>query len=192
MGMELVHVFYKNGDNMTLKKSDINQPPCYFDKYINLVDEIEIPMAFAKSQVELDNLDLDKFKQIADTVYAEGKWTIKEILQHLIDAERVLSYRSLRIGRNDKTELPGFDEASFAANVCVKDRSLESIIAELKLVRKSTELLFESFSNEALQRTLKISGNQMSALAYGFAIIGHQKYHLNIIEECYLPMANQL
>jgi DinB superfamily len=174
-----------------MKKSDINQPPCYFDKYIDLVDDIELSAAFKQSLGELDNLDLAKYKQIGDKVYAEGKWTIKDILQHLIDAERVLAYRSLRIGRNDKTELPGFDEELFAANISTKDLSLESILDELKIVRKSTELLFATFRDEAAQRFLNISGNQMSALAYGFAILGHQTYHLKIIEERYFPLANQ-
>ena len=171
-----------------MKKSDINQPPCYFDKYINLIDDIEISVAFKRSIVELESLDLAKFKQIGDAVYAEGKWTVKDILQHLIDSERVLGYRSLCIGRNDPTELPSFDEEVFAANVSTKNRTLEEIIAELKIVRASTELLFESFDDTAMLRFLTIYGNQMSALAYGFAILSHQKYHLKIIEERYFPL----
>jgi hypothetical protein len=174
-----------------MKKSDIKQPPCYFDKYIDCVENVEISDAFKQSLAELDNLDLDKFKRIGDAVYATGKWTIKDILQHLIDSERVLAYRTLRIGRNDQTELPGFDEALFAENISTENRSLESIIAELKIVRTSTGLLFESFDDEAMQRFLNISGNQMSALAYGFAMLGHQKYHLEIIEERYFPLVNQ-
>jgi DinB superfamily len=174
-----------------MKKSDINQPPCYFDIYINCIDDIEISVAFKQTLDELDNLDLAEFKRIGDKVYAEGKWTIKQILQHLIDAERVLAYRSLRIGRNDKTILNGFDEALFAANASVKNRSLESIIDELKIVRQSTALLFASFDDEAMHRFITVSGNQMSALAYGFAILGHQKYHLKIIEEKYFPLVNQ-
>jgi hypothetical protein len=172
-----------------MKKSDINQPPCYFDKYIERVDDLDIFEAFKQSQIELENLDLDRFHQIGDAIYAEGKWTIKDIFQHLIDAEHILSYRSLRIGRNDKTELPGFDEALLAANVSTKDRNLESILDELKLLRKISEYLFESFNDEAMQRSAVINGNQMSVLAYGFAILGHQKYHLKIIEERYLPLS---
>ena len=171
-----------------MKKSDINQPPCYFDKYIDLVDDIELSAAFKQSIAELDNLDLAKFKQIGNAIYAEGKWTIKDILQHLIDSERVLAYRSLCIGRNDPTELPGFDEEIFAANVSTKNKTLEEIIAELKIVRASTELLFESFDDKAMHRFLTIYGNRMSALAYGFAIIAHQIHHLKIIEERYLGL----
>jgi DinB superfamily len=176
---------------MKSKRSDIDQPPCYFDKYIDLVEDIEISVAFKQSIKELDNLDLANFKQIGDKVYAEGKWTVKDILQHLIDAERVLAYRSLCIGRNDPTELPSFDEEIFAANVSTKNRTLEEIIAELKIVRASTELLFESFDDTAMHRSMTIYDNQMSVLAYGFAIIAHQIHHLNIIEEGYFPLANK-
>ncbi len=173
-----------------MKKSDINQPPCYFDKYIELVEDIEISAAFKQSINDLDNLDLAKFKQIGDAVYAEGKWTVKDILQHLIDSERVLAYRSLCIGRNDPTELPSFDEEIFAATVSTKNRTLEEIIAELKIVRASTELLFESFDDAAMHRFMTIYDNQMCVLAYGFAIIAHQIHHLKIIEERYFPLAN--
>jgi DinB superfamily len=174
-----------------MKRSDINQPPGYFDKYINLIDDIELSAAFKQSINQLDNLDLAKFEQISDAVYAEGKWTIKQILQHLIDSERVLGYRSLCIGRNDPTELPSFDEEIFAATVNTKNRTLEEIVAEMKIVRASTELLFESFDDTALRRSMTIYGNQMSVLAYGFAILSHQVHHLKIIEERYFPLANQ-
>ncbi|HXD29517.1 MAG TPA: DinB family protein [Pyrinomonadaceae bacterium] len=169
-------------------KSDIDQPPCYFDRYIDRVDDVEILDALNQSVTELENLPLEKLKQLEDVTYADHKWTIKEIFQHLIDAEHVLSYRALRIGRNDKTELPGFDQDLFAANVSTKGRSLERIVNELKLLRRVTGGLFESFDDEAELRSLVINGNQMSALAYGFAIVGHQKHHLRIIEEKYLPL----
>lgn len=171
-----------------MKKSEINQPPCYFDKYIDGVDDLEIFEALKQSQIELESLDLAKFDRIGDAVYAEGKWTVNDIFQHLIDAERILSYRCLRIGRNDKTILPGFDEALLAANVNTKGRSLETIVDQLILVRKTTECLFDSFDDHAMQRFAVVSGNRMSALAYGFAIVGHQKHHLRIIAEKYLPL----
>jgi hypothetical protein len=173
---------------LAMKKSDINQPPCYFDKYINCADDIDIAEAFKQSLAELDALDVTKLKQLGNAVYAEGKWTIKDIFQHLIDAERILAYRSLRIGRNDKTPYSGFDEALLAANVSTVNRSLESIVAELKTVRTATALLFESFTDEAVQRFIFSNDKQMSALAFGFTIVGHQKYHLKLIEEKYLPL----
>ena len=173
-----------------MKKSDINQPPCYFDKYINYVDDIELFEAFQQSHIELNSLDLAKFNQIGDQVYAAGKWTIKDIFQHLIDTEHILAYRALRIGRYDKTKLSGFDEQVLAKNVSTKNRTLESLVNELKLRREVTKLLFVSFTDEALQIIGTASEMQMSALAFGFTILGHQKYHLKIIEEKYLPLIN--
>lgn len=174
-----------------MRRSDIDQPRCYFNKYIDSIEDIELMQAFDESLLELDKLDLAKLKKVGDAVYAEGKWTIKDILQHIIDSEHILAYRALRIGRNDKTKLPGFEEAELAANVSTKEKSLEGLVDELKLRRQVTKLLFESFSDEALQYSLLNNGIQMSALAYGFTIMGHQRYHLKMIEEKYLPLVNQ-
>lgn len=171
-----------------MKKSDINQPPCYFDKYINCIADIELFEAFKQSQIELEQLDMEKLDHIGEAVYAPGKWTVKDIVQHLIDAERVMAYRALRIGRNDQTALPGFDQDLLAANVNTRRRGLKHLVDELTLLRQTTVQLFESFDEAALHRYTVINGNQMSALAYGFAIPGHQKYHLTLIEEKYLPL----
>jgi DinB family protein len=171
-----------------MKKSDINQPPCYFDKYMDCVADIELFEAFDQSQTELESLDLAHFKHVGDAVYTEGKWTIRDIFQHLMDAEHILSYRALRIGRNDNSLYTGFDEALLAANVSTKNRNLEIIVEELKLLRQVTKSMFGTFTDEALQRFTVVDGKQMSALAFGFTILGHQKYHLKMIEEKYLPL----
>jgi hypothetical protein len=171
-----------------MKKSDIEQPPCYFDKYINRIADLELFEAFNQSQTELETVDLAHFNQVGDAVYAEGKWTIKDIFQHLIDAEHILSYRALRIGRNDKSLYTGFDQALLAANVSTQNRRLEVIVDELKLLRQVTKFMFGTFTDEAMQRFTVVDGKQMSALAFGFAILGHQNYHLTMIREKYLPL----
>jgi hypothetical protein len=171
-----------------MKKSDINQPPCYFDRYIDYVADIEIVDALRASLAEIDSLDLVELSELGDAVYAEEKWAIKSIFQHLIDVERILSYRALRIARNDNTPLPGFDEAVLAQNAGAEKRSLDDLIAELKVARRSTSLLFASLDDESLQRSLVVEDKQISALAFGFTIVGHQKHHLKIIAEKYLPL----
>jgi hypothetical protein len=171
-----------------MKKSDINQPPCYFDRYINNVADIEVVDALKQSLSEIESFDLEELSKLGATTYAEDKWTIKDILQHLIDVEHILAYRALRIARKDKTPLPGFDEAQLAMNAHPERRSLNDLIAELKVVRQATSLLFQSLDNEALQQSAIVSDKQMSALAFGFTIVGHQKHHLRIIEEKYLPL----
>jgi DinB superfamily len=169
-----------------MKKSDIHQPPCYFDKYLSQVEDIELAAAFQYSQTQLEAIDLAKWNRVGNAVYAAGKWTIKDILQHLIDTEHILAYRALRIARNDPTPLTGFDEAVLAANVSTAHRTLESLIDELKLVREVTALIFATFNDEALLRPGIASGIQMSALAFGFTIVGHQIHHCKIINEKYL------
>ena len=171
-----------------MKKSDINKPACYFDRYIECCEDSEILQAFEESIRELESMDLSSIKAIGDSVYAEGKWTIKQIFQHLIDCEHILAYRALRIGRNDTTKLQGFNEQILADNVSVEGRTPESLIEEMKLRRKVTKLMFESFSDEQVQILGYTSDIQMSALALGFTIVGHQKHHFKIIENKYMPL----
>ena len=118
--------------------------------------------------------------------YAEGKWTIKDILLHLIDAERIFAYRALRIGRGDKTPLAGFEENGYVINANANSRSVESLINEFQLVRKSTLELFQNFSEEQLAYLGTSSDNIISVRAIGFIISGHQNHHLKVIVERYL------
>jgi hypothetical protein len=118
--------------------------------------------------------------------YLDGKWTIKDIIQHIIDAERIFSYRALRISRNDKTPLAGFEENCYVDNTNANTRDIEDLLTELVAVRQSTVLLFKSFSEEQLGKIGMASDNPISVRAIGFIIIGHQKHHLRIIEERYL------
>ena len=99
-----------------MNKNQINKMPEYFERYINYVPESDIIDALQKYDIEYLLEEKSTLKQIGHQVYAPGKWTIRDILQHVIDTERIFSYRALRIGRNDKTMLPGFDENFFASN----------------------------------------------------------------------------
>jgi len=118
--------------------------------------------------------------------YAEGKWTIKEILVHIIDDERIYAYRALRFARKDKTELPGFEQEDYAANSNANGRSIESILHEFETVRKSTISLFENFTEEMFSRSGIANGNNVSVRALGYHIAGHEKHHVNIIKDRYL------
>lgn len=173
-----------------MKKSEIVQPPCYFDKYIDLVDDIDIIDAIDNSVDEIKALDIATLNAIGDRVYEPGKWTIKDVFRHLIDTEHVLTYRALRFARLDPTELPGFDQDLFAANVDTSKQSIDEVIDELVQRHRTTRSMFSSFSDEGLQNLGTSSGIRMSALAFGFAVVGHQKYHLNIVKDRYFPLAN--
>ena len=118
--------------------------------------------------------------------YAEGKWTIKEIIGHLIDDERIYVYRALRFARNDQTELPGFEQEDYAAESGANERSLDNLLEEFAAVRRSTIALFNSFDDRVLTRSGIASGNVMSVRAIAFHLAGHELRHMNIIKERYL------
>lgn len=118
--------------------------------------------------------------------YAEGKWNLKEMLQHVIDTERVFAYRALCIARKDTTSLPGFNEVSYAANSKASDRSWDDLLAELECTRQSTNLLLLSFDEEQLQQQGLANNNPVSVNAIGFIIFGHLLHHKKIVEERYL------
>ena len=121
-----------------------------------------------------------------DFQYAIGKWTIKDLLLHLIDTERVFAYRALRISRNDATALSGFEENDYVIAANAAGREMKSIIEEYVSVRKATLTLYESFTNKQLLKIGKASNSSVSVRAIGCIIQGHEKHHMNIISERYL------
>ncbi len=118
--------------------------------------------------------------------YAEGKWTVKEVLVHIIDDERIYAYRALRFARNDKTELPGFDQDPYAYYSNANDRTAESIVEEYEAVRLSTIALFNNFTDDVMLRSGVANNNQVTVRALGYHIAGHELHHLNIIKTRYL------
>lgn len=118
-----------------------------------------------------------------------GEWTVKEILQHISDDERIYAYRTLRFARNDLTELPPFDQEIVAAHSGANDRSLGSLLDEYDTVRKSTLSLFEGLPDEAMTRTGIANGNPMSVRAAAFHIAGHELHHLLSIRTNYVEPA---
>ncbi len=118
--------------------------------------------------------------------YAEGKWTIKEILVHVIDDERIYAYRTLRFARNDNTELPGFEQDEYTDYSRANERDLENILCEYEAVRRSTIAMFNGFDDEAFTRAGIASGNIMSVRAAAYHIAGHERHHFNLIKSSYL------
>ncbi|MDB5229066.1 MAG: DinB family protein [Bacteroidota bacterium] len=173
-----------------MKKSDIHPMPEFFDRYINLVEEQDLFDALNKSLYVLENLDTGKLHSIGHKVYAPGKWTVHDILQHILDNERIQTYRAMCFARNDKTEFPGYEENDYAANAMASYRNIEDIIEELKTVRTSTIQLFRSFPPSNLQNTGTCFNRKISVLALGFMLPGHQIHHLKVIKEKYEPLIN--
>lgn len=165
-----------------------NEYAPYFEQYLQLVSKegksiIEnLEDSQKEFEVLLRSLPLEK----QTFAYAEGKWTMKELIQHIIDTERIFCFRALCFARNDKTLLPGYDHDAFVDNDTANDRKYTDLLDEMDVLRKSTIQLYKSFSKEALLRVGVASEKEMSTRALGYLFSGHQIHHLNVVRERYL------
>lgn len=171
-----------------MKKSDINPMPDYYDRYINLVADVELSQAFDDSIEQLNQFDKSFLAEIGDIKTAPGKWTAKEIIQHIIDFERILSFRAMLFARREGSIPQSFDQDRLAENMRAGKRSIDCLITELKAVRASSKAMFDSFDEEMLLATGTNWKYEISVLAMGFAIIGHQIHHFKIVEEKFFPL----
>lgn len=161
--------------------------PAFYHNYIRQVKSYNIKEAFNNHLIDISGLlkaiEEDKW----NFRYAVDKWTIKEVVQHIIDAERIFNYRALCIARGENASLPGFDENTYAAQSKANNRSKQELMEELEAVQKATVLLFNSFDEEQLQSEGTANGKTISVKAIGFICIGHVLHHKKIMEERYLP-----
>jgi hypothetical protein len=157
----------------------------YYGKYIEKVADGDVVEAL-KSQV---GGTLGYLRSIPESRaghrYAEGKWSIREVVGHLADAERIFAYRALRFARGDQTALPGFDENAFVANARFDDRTLASLVDEFAAVRAATIAQFDGFFPEEWVRCGSASGKVMSVRALAWVTAGHELHHLSILRERY-------
>ena len=167
-------------------KSRLGNLPSNMEEYFNEAGNEDLKLSFKKQNSEAEKLFQSINEERSKSKYAEGKWTIKEVLQHLIDAERVFAYRALAFARKDANTLPSFDENDYANNSNANDRNWNDLISEFTFVRQSTEYLFSSFSEEALKTIGKASSYTIGVNTLGFVIIGHVNHHLAVIKERYL------
>ncbi|MBL7770642.1 MAG: DinB family protein [Flavipsychrobacter sp.] len=158
----------------------------YFENYVQLVKSDNIRKTLKENTEEMLEFLETIPEEKLDYAYAEGKWTVKQVVQHLIDAERIFAYRALRIARLDATPLPGFDENLYANNAIVSTRSWEDMLKEIRQLRKSNLRMIKSFTDEQLNAEGNASDNPITAIAICFIMAGHIKHHLNILQERYL------
>lgn len=158
----------------------------YFHRYLDLVPDGVIEdtlVSQGELMVEfLGSLPAQKY----DYAYEPGKWTLKEVIGHIIDCERIFQYRALAFARNDKSELPGIEEDEYAAEAGYNKRSMQDVIAEYESVRAATVSLAHGISDEASHRTGTANHQQISVRALIYLISGHELHHLNVIRERYL------
>lgn len=157
-----------------------------FQVYISKADDTDVVKALRRNTKEFRKLLESIPAKKRQYAYAEGKWTIQEVLQHIIDAERVFVYRALTFARRDATLLPGFDENSWAANANNTKRKWKDLVEEFITVRAGTELFFESLRDEDLLFSGTANNHPANALALGYVAAGHVKHHLLLIKERYL------
>ena len=161
--------------------------PAYASMYIDLIpNDGKLLQHLEENSVRTKKLIESLPEEKLHYRYEIGKWTIKELLVHIIDDERIYAYRALRFARNDKTELPGFEQEDYAANSDANNRSIQSIIREYETVRNATISLFENFTDDMLMRTGVANGNKVTVRALGYHIAGHEMHHMNILRERYL------
>jgi uncharacterized damage-inducible protein DinB len=173
-------------------RPDPTEYDAYFWKYIDLVPDGDI-VATLTSQIE-NTLALLRTvsENKAAKPYAPGKWSIKEVVGHIIDAERIFAYRALRIGRNDKTPLPGFEQDDYVANTSFNGRTLASLLEEFAAVREATIQLFKHFTDEEWKRRGIANEKEISTRALAYNVAGHELHHVGILKSRYLAGEGKL
>ncbi|MBL4709414.1 MAG: DinB family protein [Flavobacteriales bacterium] len=161
--------------------------PAYYRTYIDRIPEERnsfdlLAIGLKETIKSLAMVSEDK----AGEAYAEGKWSIKEVLQHMIDTERIFAFRALAFARGEKNEILGYDHNTYAENSKANLRSLKSLLEELNNLRGVTIDLFRSFTSDMLQKEGNANGQNMSVEQIQYIIIGHELHHLRVIEQKYL------
>lgn len=157
----------------------------YYDRYTNLVNHTTIENALKEGLENIEQYFINLPKEKWGYRYAPEKWSIKEVVQHLIDCERIFAFRALCMARGESQSLPAFDENQYAHNSMADYRTPQEIIAEYKTVRQATQSLFSSFSEGQLQKTGVANNSLFSVGQQGYIIAGHELHHLSVLQERY-------
>lgn len=165
---------------------ELSAVPTFYHRYIERVSQTSIPEALNHAQGELQQTLAGLTDAQWNFRYAEGKWTVKEMVQHMIDTDRIFAYRALCIARGETASLPGFEENLYADNSEAARRTPADLLEELRTLHRSCLQLFVSFSNTQLQRKGIANNNPISGEAIGFIMAGHILHHLGILQERYL------
>jgi hypothetical protein len=171
--------------NRAQRPSPDEYPPFYAG-YVSQVPDGDVVEALIGGAEIAAALLHDTEAETGDHAYAPGKWTLKEVLLHCADAERIFAYRALRIARGDQTPLPGWDEQTYAPLSGAGARSLDSILDELESVREATVTLFQGLPAESWERSGVANGKPITVRALAWITAGHLLHHLGIIQDRYL------
>jgi uncharacterized damage-inducible protein DinB len=169
-----------------MTKPDIEAVPIFYKGYVENVKDMDVLEALRQSSKVMLAMARSLPEDMGEYRYAEGKWSIKELMNHMMDAERIFAYRALRFARADKTPLSGFEENDYAPKANAHGRSLKQLADEMERLRLTTIDLFASCTPEMLGREGTANNNKLSVLALGYIIAGHETHHRKIISERYL------
>jgi len=157
----------------------------YYDRYITLIGDDDI-IEVLEEQIKTSEKFLKTFtEKQGNYSYADGKWTVKEVLGHVIDTEKIMAFRALAIARGEKQSLPGFEQDEYVAESNFNNRSLVDMINDFLTARESNIILIKSFDEEILNRRGIASESEVTVLALIYIIAGHEKHHMKILKEKY-------
>lgn len=171
-----------------MSNQEIKNNPAFLEYVYQLTAGTELTAALDLSLSAINQLDIAQFKRIGLKTYEEDKWTIHKILQHLIDWERIWCFRAIIFARGEGSIPNAHDQEIMGSNSNADELSIEQLINELRMVRQSTILMFESFNEKILETNCKFFEYEMPLSAIGFTVAAHQIHHFNVIKERYLPL----
>jgi hypothetical protein len=168
-----------------MPRPSASEYPPFYETYLKLVPEDDLVQALEVSGRELES-DLSGIPtEKQDHAYAEGKWTIRQMVQHAIDTERICAYRALCFARGERQPLPGFDENAYAGNAAVSHRPLTEMAEEFKALRRANIAMFKGFAPEMLESVGSADGKSVSVRSIGYMLVGHWRHHAGILRERY-------
>lgn len=169
-----------------MTRPDLSAVPPFYRKYVEHVKDLDVIEAMRLSS----KLTLDLVRAIPEEKgefrYQPEKWSIKELLCHMMDAERIFAYRALTFARNDKTPLPGFEENDYAPEANAQGRTVQQIADEMERLRLTNIDLFSSFTSAMLKRTGTANKTEVSVLSLGYILAGHESHHRTVLQERYI------
>ena len=165
----------------------IEEVPSFYHRYVDPLKEEDLINILENASAKTLGFLNDLEEANGDFRYASGKWSVKEVICHMLDAERVFCFRALTFARNDKTELPGFDENAYAPEANATSRTIAELAREASNLRATTLDLFKSFTPEMSTRTGLANNGKFSVRGIGYIIAGHELHHLTILQERYFP-----
>lgn len=163
-----------------------NEYAPFYEGYIKLVSGQNIIRKLKNQLNEIDDFLAEIPVEKHEYAYEEGKWTVKQVIAHLIDTERIMAYRAMRFSRNDFTALPGFDQDSYVTNTNLEKISYNDLVDELLIMRQANLYFFKSLTEEDYKKKGIANENQVSVGALLFIMAGHVEHHFNILKERYL------